>query len=216
MKRSINGGVYLVVDPTISLEVLLDKIEKAIQGGVDVLQVWNNWRDGQDKEQVLNAICKEAHRYDIPVLINEEWTLMQTTPVDGVHFDAIPQNFAAIKKEVGRPFLCGITCGNDVSRVRWAEEHNLTYISFCSLFPSPSAGVCEIVTKETVQQARRLTTLPIFLAGGITLENVSELQDTGMNGIALISAIMKADDPKLATQAFKNKLEKSNHEAIIR
>lgn len=214
MKKNIKGGLYLVVDPFLGLNGLMSKIEKAIQGGIDVIQVWNNWCDGQGKEQVVEAICTVAHRHDLPVIINEEWEMMLRTPVDGVHFDAIPPDLDTIRQNIGRPFLCGLTCGNDLSRVRWAEENRLTYISFCSLFPSPSAGVCEIVKKETVQKARQMTSLPIFLAGGITLDNVEELAGTGMNGIALISAIMKADDPKLVTQAFKNKLKKSNHEAI--
>ena len=209
MIRNIKGGLYLVVDPVMELNGLLQAIGKAIHGGIDVLQVWNNWRDGQDKAQVVEAICSVAHRHDLPVIINEEWELMLTTPADGVHFDSVPPDINMIRQKVGRPILCGLTCGNDLGRVQWAEENGLTYISFCSLFPSPSAGVCEIVKKEVVQQARQLTSLPIFLAGGITLENVDELADTGMNGIALISAIMKAPDPQWVAQAFKNKLEKS-------
>ncbi len=87
-----------------------------------------------------------------------------------------------------------------------AADNGVDYISFCAMFPSPSAGVCEIVMKETVIQARQLTSLPIFLSGGITLNNIDELTSTGMNGIAVISAIIKADDPQTATKAFKEKL----------
>lgn len=216
MRRSISGGLYLVVDPALGLEGLLPTIEGAIQGGVDVLQIWNNWSHRQDKLQVVATICALAHSHDVPVLINEAWELMLCTPLDGVHFDALPADLTAIRQKVGRPFLCGLTCGNDLSRVHWAEKNGLTYISFCSLYPSPSAGVCEIVRKETVREARRLTSLPIFLAGGITLENVDELHATGMNGIALISAILKADDPRQATKAFKNKLKETDNEAITR
>ena len=214
MKRNIKGGLYLVVDPVIELNELLPRMEKAIQGGIDVIQVWNNWRNGQDKAQLVEAICSVAHRHDLPVIINEEWELMLRTPVDGVHFDSIPADLGMIRQKVGRPFLCGITCGNGLSRVQWADENALTYISFCSIFPSPSAGECEIVKKETIQQARQMTSLPIFLAGGITLENIQELADTGMNGIALISAIMNADDPQSATVAFRKHLKKSKHETI--
>lgn len=214
MKRNIKGGLYLVVNPDMEENELMSKMEKAIQGGIDVVQVWNNWKDGQDKEGLLKAICRVVQSRHLPVIINEEWEMMLRTPVDGVHFDSIPPDLDTIRQKIGRPFLCGLTCGNDVSRVQWAEENGLTYISFCSLFPSPSAGECEIVKKETVQQARRLTSLPIFLAGGITLDNIQELADTGMNGIALISAIMNADDPQLATEAFKKQLEKSKHETI--
>ena len=215
MKRKITGGLYLVIDPSLGLNALLPKIEKAIAGGVDVLQVWNNWANHQDKFAMINAVCSLANVHDIPVVINEEWELIRTTPLDGVHFDTIPSDLNAIRQIIARPFLCGITCGNDLTRVQWAAKNGLDYISFCSMFPSSSAGVCEIVKKETVQQARTITSIPIFLAGGITLENINQLIDTGMDGVALISAILKANDPLSTAKLFKEKLKTTNNEPLI-
>lgn len=164
--------------------------------------------------ELLNAVCGLAHKRNVPVLINEEWTLLHQTELDGVHFDEIPA-IDVVREFIAKPFVCGITCGNDLARVQWANDHQLDYISFCSLFPSPSAGACEIVRKETVQAARQLTSLPIFLAGGITQENIGRLADTGLNGVAIISAILKADDPQRAVQAFKYKLNAlTTHETI--
>jgi thiamine-phosphate pyrophosphorylase len=204
--RKINGGLYLVVDPALQLELILPKIKQAIAGGIDVLQVWNNWSAGQNKQNIINAICNIAHASNIPVLINEEWQLLQTTQLDGVHFDNVPTEINAIRQAIAKPFIIGITCGNDLNRIKWANDNRLDYISFCSMFPSPSAGVCEIVKKETVIQARQLTPLPIFVAGGITLNNIEELEDISINGIALISGIMKADDAHATAKNFKEKL----------
>jgi thiamine-phosphate pyrophosphorylase len=204
--RKINGGLYLVVDLALQLEFILPKIKQAIAGGIDVLQVWNNWSDGQNKQNIINAICNIAHASNIPVLINEEWQLLQTTQLDGVHFDNVPTDIKAIRQTIAKPFVIGITCGNNLNRIKWANDNRLDYISFCSMFPSPSAGVCEIVKKETVIQARQLTSLPIFVAGGITLNNIEELEDISINGIALISGIMKADDAHATAKNFKEKL----------
>lgn len=214
LTKKISGGLYLVVDPSLGMEKILPALQQAISGGIDVLQIWNNWNNGQDKQEVINAICSLANAANIPVIINEEWELLVDSPLDGVHFDNPPQNLHHIRETIGRKFICGITCGNDLSRVTWADKNNLDYISFCSLFPSASAGVCEIVRKETVQEARQITELPIFLAGGITTDNINELTGTGMNGIAVISAIMKAGDPLRVTESFKNKLKTINNETI--
>lgn len=205
-ERKIKGGVYVVIDPVLGIDYILPAIEQAIEGGADVLQLWNNWKSDQNKHEFIEAVCRVAHAANIPVLINEEWQLLRTTELDGVHFDTIPANFDAIRQNIERPFICGITCGNNLTVIKWATDNNLDYISFCSMFPSPSAGVCEIVMKETVMQARQLTSLPIFLSGGITLNNIDELTNTGMNGIAVISAIIKAENPQTATKAFKEKL----------
>jgi thiamine-phosphate pyrophosphorylase len=215
MKRSITGGVYLVVDPSEGIDSTLPKIRKAIEGGLDIIQVWNNWSENHDRVSFINSLCKEAHDHNIPVLINEEWTLINQCELDGVHFDTIPGDLSSIRENIKREIIWGITCGNDLERIRWADSNEFDYISFCSMFPSLSAGVCEIVSKEAVRQARQITSLPIFVAGGITIENVEELKDTGMNGIALISAIMKADDPQQTTTIFKRKLNKIITDATI-
>jgi thiamine-phosphate pyrophosphorylase len=206
-QRKIEGGVYLVIDPALGLNSILPKIEEAIKGGISVLQVWNNWGNTSNKIEFIETICKAAHVHNIPVLINEDWELMLSTSLDGAHFDNIPLDLNQIRKTIARPFICGITCGNDLSHIDWAVDNNLNYISFCSMFPSASAGVCEIVTPETVTRARQLTTLPIFLAGGITLNNINKLERLNMDGVAVISAIMKADDVKTTAAAFKEKLQ---------
>jgi thiamine-phosphate pyrophosphorylase len=216
--KQIKGGLYLVVDPAPGIEALLPKVEQAIKGGVDVIQVWNNWQVEQNKTELIHLLCGLAHQHNIPVLINEEWQLLQTTNLDGFHSDTLPANINSIRSTVGRSFIFGITCGNDLKRVTWAAQNKADYISFCSMFPSPSAGACEIVSKETVIAARRLTTMPMFVAGGITLTNIDELEAVHPDGIALISGIMKADDVQRTTKEFKEKLLtlKTNHnEAII-
>ena len=82
------------------------------------------------------------------------------------------------------------------------------------MFPSASAGACEIVHKETVIKARQLISLPIFVAGGLTLENMNELKHAGINGIALISGIMKAENAEITAKQFKEKLESIKNETI--
>lgn len=216
VKRKIEGGLYLVIDPAPGLDAVLPTLKKAIEGGADVIQLWNHWSLQQDRQAFIAAVCREAHAREIPVLINEEWELLVSTDLDGVHFDAVPEDLPKIRQTINRPFILGITCGNDLARIRWATENKLDYVSFCSMFPSPSAGVCEIVSKETVRKAKEMTSLPVFLAGGITLENINELAETGMNGIAVISAIMNASNPQEASRAFKEKLKtvKTNETSV--
>jgi thiamine-phosphate pyrophosphorylase len=204
--RIITGGLYLVVDPAKGAAQVLPAVHKAIAGGVDIIQVWNHWYHGQDKPAFIEQVCNLAHAQNIPVLINEEWQLINNTALDGVHLDDIPNDIANLRQQVHRPFIIGITCGNDLYKVQWAIENNLHYISFCSMFSSSSANSCELVKPETVQAARQLTTMPIFLAGGITPENIEALAETDMNGIAVIGGIMSAPDPQQKAQRYKQAL----------
>lgn len=202
-KKEIKGGLYLVIDPSQGIDALAPTIESALEGGVDVLQLWNRWHPQQDHESFINSVCEIARPYNVPVLINEAWEWLRSTPLDGVHFDKIPQDWNNLRQFIGRAFVAGITAGNNFDIITWAIEHQLDYISFCSMFPSASANACEIVSHDTIQRTRALTTMPIFVAGGITPENVSTLFDLGIDGIALISGIVKAKDPKQAAIAYK-------------
>lgn len=203
------SGLYLVVDPMMDQQQLLGKVEQALQGGTQLLQIWNHWpadMSRPDKEQLITFIKELAAGYEVPVLINEEWELLKTTRLDGVHFDAVPDNFDRIKKEVDRPFVAGITCSNNLETVKWADEQGLDYISFCAMFPSPSVGSCEIVQPETVRDAREITDLPLFLSGGMSPEKVAELDDLDFEGVAVISGILKDDSPRRQATKFNNAL----------
>lgn len=199
---TIKGGLYLVVDPSIGWDALKPKVESAIKGGVAVLQIWNHWNTDQDKTLFIQNICALAHAHNVPVLINEEWSWLMHTPLDGVHFDHVPKNLNFITQFINKPFLKGITCGNDTTRIQWAIHHQVDYISFCSMFPSSSTDVCELVSPEVVKQTRQKTTMPIFAAGGITVEKIPELLKLGVDGVAVISAITKAENAESKSREF--------------
>lgn len=205
----IRGGVYLVLNPSVEKHILLGKLEEALSGGAQLLQVWNNWPDSYDlaeKHRLIEAIGAVSSKYEVPLLINEEWELLRNDAVSGIHFDRIPDNYAAIRSEINKDFIVGITCSNDLGVVEWAENHQLDYISFCSMFPSSSVDSCEIVRPETVKRTREMTKIPIFLSGGITIDNLTELKGLDFTGIAVISGILTSDTPKESTQAYTNVL----------
>ncbi|GAA4440695.1 hypothetical protein GCM10023188_38290 [Pontibacter saemangeumensis] len=210
----ITGGVYLVLDPEMNRATLLHKLKEALTGGVRLLQVWNNWPASfglSAKQDLIGDILAVASAYSVPLLINEEWQLLKDTGLAGVHFDTIPADYEVIKAEIKRDFICGITCGNDLEAVRWAEQNRVDYISFCAMFPSLSAGSCEIVSPETVKKAREITQIPFFLSGGITTENMAALQELDFAGVAVISGILNAASPQKSAAAYiyaLNKLKK--------
>jgi len=207
--QKITGGVYLVINPSTQKGILIAKLEAALNGGISVVQIWNKWDKDTGKTEIVTAICTVCKAYNVPVLINEDWTLLQQYPLlDGVHFDKIPSDYGNIKRSINQEFIAGITCGNDMKNVYWAIEKQLDYISFCSLFPSSSAGSCEIVTPSIITSTRLLTDMPIFIAGGITPENIVGLRQTiPFDGVAVVGGIFKSDDPMQQTKEYVNALQ---------
>lgn len=205
MKNISLSGLYLVVDPAIPN--VFEKVSRALEGGVSVLQIWDHWRPETDKDEFVHTLAKRAHEHKVPVLINADTSLLVRHNLDGIHLDRLPEDLAEIRK-ASPDAIIGVTCGNDRDLIRESIEKGVDYISFCSMYASQSAVTCEVVLPRIVTETRRLTDIPIFASGGITVENIQEVLELGVDGIALISAILKSDDPKLEALKYNQILQK--------
>lgn len=210
------GGIYLVIDPSMQKDSLLKKLEQVLKEGIAVVQIWDHWPIGIHKEELINKICDLCHNYQVPVFINNEWELLNFLPLDGVHFDSIPKNYNQIRQRLPKGFLSGLTCNNDLSAVEWAQENEIDYISFCSVFPSSTSTSCELVSFQTIEQARKITSMPIFLAGGIQLSNLHQLEDLDFDGIALVSGIMSSTNPAEATKQYHTRLTNKQYRSYTK
>lgn len=202
-------GLYLVLDPSQDWPLLLGKLKEALQAGVGVVQIWNHWQKGiqeEDKISFCKSVLEIAESFSAPVLVNEDWELALKAKVDGVHFDQIPTNWDQVKEKLQHK-ITGLTVGNDLETIRWADQNQMSYISFCSVFPSSSVDTCELVHPDTIRQAESLTSLPIFLSGGIKPENLHLLQEFSYQGLAVISGILNQEDPKAATQNYLKQMK---------
>lgn len=198
-------GIYLVADAALDLDKLHAKLSDAFSAGVKLLQLYNT--DKTNSHNILHTkqLC-ELHQ--VTLIFSNHWKLALKYQVDGVHFDEIPEQMHAINEELPPHFIKGLTLGNDLGKIAQAESFQFDYFSFCSLFPSSSAGDCEIVDFDSILKAKKLTKLPLFAAGGINLQNIKRLAQLPLNGIALISSIMEAEDTQKAVKLFSNELNK--------
>jgi thiamine-phosphate pyrophosphorylase len=195
VRRKITSGLYLVIDPSMEEWTLLQKLEIILKEEIAAVQVWDNFFPGQNIKALLQEVVALCHSEEVPVLINNRWEYMMDTSLDGVHFDCIPADFAAVRRAINRPFITGLTCNNDLTLVRWADQAHLDYVSFCSVFPSATSTSCELVRFESISEAKRISTIPVFLAGGIKPGNMEKLDGLNYDGIAVISGIMSAGNP---------------------
>ncbi|RZK75682.1 MAG: thiamine phosphate synthase [Pedobacter sp.] len=212
VEKTIMGGLYLVVNPALELNILLEKLKSALSGGIDVIQIWNNFPKESNRLFIVEEISRLCKPYSIPILINEDWTLLlKTNDIDGIHFDCLPDDLQSIRKIIGRPIITGITCSDDLEIISLANKNGLDYISFCSMYPSSSAASCNIVLPETVLKACKLTKLPIFISGGMTPDNTTLLKKKiPFDGVAVISGILNTENPKQKVKAYQNALKIKN------
>lgn len=212
-------GLYFVVDISfvekVGVEKLSEIVERAIKGGVDVIQLWADeakWQlNFKEFFDVAKKLIDIAHKYNVPVLIANDVELCAKLNADGVHLDGyeIPkQSGEEIREIIGSDKIIGITCGNDIKKIEWAKQNGVDYISFCSIFPTSSVDSCEIVPLEMIKKAKEILgeDFPVFASGGITIENVSDVLTAGADGVAVISAIMKSENPEEVSSKFKEKI----------
>ncbi|MDQ8005033.1 MAG: thiamine phosphate synthase [Pedobacter sp.] len=207
MMKTVQNGIYLIIDPSVKRETLLSKLNEILSEEIAIIQIWDNFKPNEDPLEITDEILRLCHKKNIPVLINNQWQLLKKIDLDGVHFDEIQNNIYEIKHDLGRKIITGVTCNNDLSVVKWANDNELNYISFCSMFSSSTANSCDLVTFKTVKDARKITSLPIFLAGGIKPENIEMLNELPYSGIAIVSGIMEADKPSEAIRIYKQKIK---------
>ncbi len=212
MKRKIQGGVYLIIDPSIDQDLLLNTLKKIVREKIAAVQIWDNFSPDTDPPALIEQGLGLCHLQNIPVLINNQWELLRIMNLDGVHFDKAPGNIVQLKQQLGQEVITGITCNNDLSTVKWADENKLDYISFCSMFPSSTANSCELVTFDTIRKAKEITNIPIFLAGGINPENLHSLSGLNYSGIAVVSGIMSAADPLAELKKYLKHIEEIKNE----
>ena len=206
-KKQISSGIYLIIDPSLEEKALLSKLEIIATAKISAIQIWDHFPEIDNREQIVKKILEKTSKTEIPVIINNQWKLLNTLPLNGVHFDEIPQNFNEIKKQINRPFVTGITCSNISNEIEWAEKNKVDYISFCSMFPSSTAQSCELIQFESVLKAKQTFKGKIFLAGGINEENIELLQTLPYDGIAMVSGIMNRENPLKTIQNLTNTIK---------
>lgn len=202
----IKNGIYLIIDPSTDKNLLLSKLNVIIKEPLAALQIWDNFKSPDNQTELINEILNICRHRNFPIIINNRWELLNTTDLNGVHFDKIPENIDFIKKQIKKDVIMGVTCNNDLNEVQRAEKLQFDYISFCSIFPSTTANSCELVSFETIKKAQSITSLPIFLAGGIKPDNVEKLNELNYSGIAIVSGIMNAHNPVEEIRKYEQKL----------
>ncbi len=174
-------------------QTLLEQIEDALRGGVTMVQLRE--KELPEKEFVAEAVEVRAlcHRYNVPLIINDNVDVALKSGADGVHVGIEDQPVAEIRRRVGADFIIGATA-KTVAQAQAAEKAGADYLGVGAVFPSPTKKNAVRITTEQLLEICTSVAIPAVAIGGITRENVGKLQGGGMCGIAVVSAIFAAED----------------------
>ena len=194
-------GVYAITPDEANTNLLLAKVEAALQGGASLLQYRNKLAEYKLQTQQAKAIQAICKQYKVPFIINDSVELCQMLNADGVHIGADDGNIAEVRQKIGADKLLGASCYNRFDLAQSAQQAGASYVAFGACFASSTKPHAPVASLELFKQARELN-IPAVAIGGITLENAASVIDSGADAIAVINAIFGQVDVKSSTQQF--------------
>lgn len=192
--------LYLVTDDQQDLATLKRVVRKAVEGGVTMVQVREKHGDARafiERAQAVKDILKDT---DVPLIINDRVDVALAVDADGVHLGQSDMPAIIARELIGPNKILGLSIENE-EQLAEADSLPIDYIGLSAIFATPT----KTNTKkhwgiDGLKMALETTSLPIVAIGGINESNIPQLSATGVHGLALVSAICHADDPKTASE----------------
>lgn len=188
-------------------EPLIHQVEQAVRGGATFVQLREKELDEASFEAEGREILELCRGKGIPFVINDNVELAVRIGADGVHVGQSDMEAGHVRELIGPDRILGVSAETVEAAIR-AEKAGADYLGVGAVFPTGSKDDAADVSLETLKAITEAVSIPVIAIGGITYENVSELENTGIVGIAVISAIFGQKDIEEATRKLREKTER--------
>ena len=201
--KHLNLRLYLVTDEYClpSGRNLFDAVEEALQAGVTLVQYREKNGPGKsmlEKSRKLIALC---HKYNVPLLVNDRLDIALLSGADGVHLGQEDIPVAEARRLAGENFLIGATAHN-VEEALAAEAAGADYLGCGAVFATHTKKDTVPLGLDGLKAIRQAVHIPIAGIAGITTDNYQQVLATGADGVAVVSAILGADNITEAIKEF--------------
>ena len=142
-------------------------------------------------------------KYNIPLIINDRVDVALAIDAEGVHVGQSDMPCDVTRALVGHDKIVGVSAAT-IEEAKKAEKDGADYIGTGAVFPTATKDDAPKITKKDLKEIVDSINIPVVAIGGITIENASELIDTGISGLSVVSAIMSSDDPKKSSEKLLN------------
>lgn len=200
-------GLYAVTPDEADTRTLVDGARQALEGGAALVQYRNKSANPALQRQQGEALLVLCRHYRVPLIVNDSLDLALTIDADGVHLGAEDTPADVARKRLGPEKILGISCYNRLELAVEAEKLGADYVAFGSVFPSQVKPAAVIATAGLLAEAKKHLRIPVVAIGGITPENAGQLLRTGVDALAVITAVFGAPDIRQAARALSGLFE---------
>ena len=186
--------LYAVTDRTwVGKQTLYEQVEAALKGGVTCVQLREKELDEVAFLQEAKDICALCRRYNVPFIINDNVEIAIACGADGIHVGQEDMAAGKVRRRVEDGMILGVSV-HTVEEARQAVQDGADYLGLGAVFPTSTKTDVEQMSSETLQTICNAVDVPIVAIGGINRDNLLKLAGSGVDGVALVSAIFSAED----------------------
>ena len=202
MKPVLDYRVYLVTDTVyFNDDNIWNKMEAALRGGVTLVQ----YRDKTQESRILyeralkmKALCD---KYNVPMLVDDRADIAFAVGAAGVHVGQSDLPAEVARRMLGADAIIGVSAHNAEEALA-AEAAGADYLGCGAVYPTGTKKDTSVIGVEGLKAIRTITKLPFVGIGGVTLANYRDVINAGVDGAAIVSAILSADDIESTVQKF--------------
>jgi thiamine-phosphate pyrophosphorylase len=212
--------LYAVTDRTwLGEKKLVTQVEEVLKAGVTLLQFREKSLRQDEFIKQAKEINELAVRYHIPLIINDNVEATVAVDAAGVHLGQEDENILSVRAKLGPDKIIGCSA-HSVEEAIAAQTKGADYIGVGAVFGSGTKQDAKPISKDTLTAICQSVTIPVVAIGGINKENIMKLAGTGVDGVAVISAIFAEQDITEATRELLQLAKKmtnrdySSHERV--
>ena len=196
--------LYLVTDRQLmSCDSLTEAVEQAILGGCTMIQLREKELPSLEFYNQAVAVKQVTDKYHIPLIINDRIDIAMAVQATGVHIGQHDLPAAAVRKVIGENMLLGVSASSIAEAIQ-AQQDGADYLGVGAMFPTGTKTDADSVSMEELQKIRAAVSLPIVVIGGINKGNAGRFKPMGIDGLAVVSAIIAQSDIKAAAAELKD------------
>lgn len=200
--------LYAVTDRAwVGKQSLYEQVESALKGGATCVQLREKALDDAgflEEAKAIGALCK---RYHVPFFVNDNVEIAISCHADGVHVGQEDMLASDVRKKVGADMMIGVSV-HSVEEAEEAVKNGADYLGVGAMFSTSTKTDASVLSKDTLKAICAAVEIPVVAIGGINKQNLMTLAGTGVDGVALVSAIFGAADIEVECRALRALSEK--------
>jgi thiamine-phosphate diphosphorylase len=201
--------LYAVTDRTwLGSETLAMQVEKALRGGVTMVQFREKHLQGEALEQEARSVQAVCRKYQVPFLVNDDVLLAKKIDADGVHIGQGDMPLREARALLGAGKIIGVTA-KTVAQAKEAEAGGADYLGSGAVFGTATKQDAKRMDHALLDQICESVRIPVVAIGGICSDNILELKGRKMNGVAVVSGIFHSDDIEGAARNLRKLAEEA-------